>query len=76
MDAHEFAGWRAYWQLEPWGDGPMDVRMAKLLSMLSNWWCSNRKDMTTPAEFMLHQQPEPEPQPVDQQILIMKSRSK
>lgn len=50
IDSHEFVEWRAFNQLEPFGEEVMDTRFARLMALLAN---INRNPKKSPRAFKI-----------------------
>lgn len=54
MTARELAEWKAYYELEPFGDLRADYRTGLLASMLANLVRGKNDKPLTPKDFILH----------------------
>lgn len=59
MTARELAEWRAFYDLEPFGDLRNDFRTGILASIISNMFREKRDKPLTPVDFMIHQDAKP-----------------
>ncbi len=55
LSAYELAEWRAYYDLEPFGDVRADYRTGLLASLVANMFKGKGEKLITPIELMLHQ---------------------
>jgi hypothetical protein len=72
MTVHQFRDWRAYYDLEPFGEERADYRAASIVATLVNL---NRKRHTPPrpvAEFLLRFGEQAPAEPVDWRVLKAK----
>lgn len=60
MTARELAEWRAYYDLEPFGDMRADYRTGLLASMIANIFRRKGDKPLLPTDFMLHSDAHPE----------------
>lgn len=73
MSSREFAEWKAFFALQPYGEWRNDYRTASLMALLANLWRGKDDPVRTPEEFMPRFSPEEEgehagsPQPDDEE---------
>ena len=55
MSSRELTEWRAYYDLEPFGDCREDFRTGILASLIANMFRGKGDKVTAPLDFMIHQ---------------------
>lgn len=75
VDSQEFAGWLAYWTLEPWGEERADLRAAIVACVIANAFRGKGKRRFKPQDFMPKFGPEEKKggQSAQEQFAIMKA---
>lgn len=64
----ELSEWRAYSQVEPFGEERADMRAALVAQTMANLWRGKNTNPFTLEDFMLKFEPEPEPMTPDQMM--------
>lgn len=60
MSSREFAEWKAFFALQPYGEWRKDYRTASLMALLTNLWRGKDDPVRKPEEFMPRFGPEEE----------------
>ncbi len=71
-DSRQFAEWRAYHQIEPWGEERADLRAGIIASTIANVNRGKGQKVFTPDDFMPHFNAKPkQPMSEEQMAAVM-----
>ena len=70
MSAEELEEWRAFYQIEPWGETRADLRAGSIAAPLLNAWTKKGSRRAKPSDWIMRFEPK-EPQDPDQMRTLL-----